>query len=216
MEALRDVYRSCRACPICQASGGTVLWEGNASAPLAIVGEAPGRVEHRLGRPFVGPAGDEVLNAMLQNAGLRRGADVYLTNVVKGWPLASDSGERPRGRTPTAQEASFCGHLILDKELKIVQPRAILAMGTIAAQYLLETRQPIGKIRGRWGAHLGIPVIATYHPAYVLYLSGRSSPQQVAEVKWIMWEDLKQAMARAGFPTDHLPSPPSTLQVAAS
>ena len=172
LAALRDTYKACQACSICPMAGRTVLWDGEPTAPLVIVGEAPGRREHELGRPFVGPAG-EVLQAMLERAGLRRGIDVYITNTVKGWPLISSDGRR-KGRTPTPQEAAHCARLILDEELRIIQPKAILAMGAVAAQHLLKTKLSIGKIRGVWGEYLGFPVIATYHPAYVLYLSGRA------------------------------------------
>lgn len=202
LQALRDVYSRCQACPICPRAGKTVLWEGKATAPLMLVGEAPGRVETELGRPFVGPAGAQVLDAMLAKAKLRRGIDVYITNVVKGWPQT----EKPPGRTrtPTATEAQHCAREVLDKEIKIAQPKAILALGAVAAQYLMNSRLSIGRLRGHQGMYLGIPVVATYHPAYVLYLSGRSAPEQVRQVKWQMWDDLRLAMQLAGFPTQHM------------
>jgi uracil-DNA glycosylase family 4 len=137
-----------------------------------VIGEAPGAEEDRQGEPFVGRAG-QLLNAMLRAIGLARG-DVYIANILKCRP--------PNNRDPTPEETALCTEY-LDRQIELVAPRALLSVGRIAAQWLLQTDSPVGRLRGRthrFGAP-GIPLVVTYHPAYLL-----RSPSAKAKA----WQDL--------------------------
>lgn len=182
-DALAAVVRDCRDCGLRAGCTQTVFGVGSRQADLMVVGEAPGADEDRLGEPFVGRAG-KLLDSMLLAIGRsREGADakrgVYIGNIVKCRP--------PNNRDPQPEEAAAC-RPYLERQLALVKPRLILAVGRIAAQNLLQTDTPIGKLRGPVH-HYGpdkIPVIVTYHPAYLL-----RSPREKARA----WEDLKRARA---------------------
>ena len=149
---------------------------GRRDASLLIVGEAPGEEEDRQGEPFVGPAG-RLLNAMLRANGLSR-EEVFIANILKCRP--------PRNRDPQPDEADACASF-LDRQIAMIEPRALLAVGRISAQRLLATEQPVGKLRGvvhRYG-DTGIPLVVTYHPAYLL-----RTP--IAKAK--SWQDLCMLM----------------------
>jgi DNA polymerase len=161
--ALRDAVAACRACALCETRSQTVFGVGHPQARWMIVGEAPGEQEDRLGEPFVGPAG-QLLDNMLRALGLaRRDApperSVYIANTLKCRP--------PRNRNPEPGESAACAPF-LERQIELVAPQVILAMGRFAAQRLLGTEEPIGRLRGRVHAWRGIPVIVTYHPAYLL------------------------------------------------
>jgi uracil-DNA glycosylase len=151
-------YKNCHDFPL-YTNGATqiVFGEGNPNAKIMLIGEAPGRDEDRLGRPFVGRSG-QLLTQALKQAGLER-EDVFITNVVKCRP--------PDNRTPTPQEIESYTNLILISEIKIIRPRVILLLGSVALQALLKTNG-ISKLRGTIQHYDGITVIPTYHPAYVL------------------------------------------------
>ena len=154
---------------------------GDESARLVVIGEAPGADEDAQGEPFVGRAG-KLLNAMLMGIGLRR-EQVYIANILKCRP--------PGNRDPPADEVASCG-FYLQQQISFVAPELILAVGRIAAQNLLGVTTPIGKLRGRthpYGAS-AIPVVVTYHPAYLL-----RSPLE----KRRAWQDLKMVAARLGI-----------------
>jgi uracil-DNA glycosylase len=162
LEALAAQVAQCQACGLCKTRTQTVFSAGNAKAPLVIVGEAPGAEEDRTGHAFVGPAG-QLLDSMLASLGLDRAKDTYICNVLKCRP--------PQNRDPSAEEVARC-EPFLQKQLALVQPKLILVVGRFAAQSLLRTDASIASLRGRLHSYPvaghGIPVIVTYHPAYLL------------------------------------------------
>lgn len=187
---LEAAVATCRACGLCQGRTQTVFGVGDRQADWMVVGEAPGREEDRLGEPFVGQAG-KLLDNMLAAIGLSRRADaqpgaadrgrplqgVYIANVVKCRP--------PNNRNPEPEEIAAC-EPYLKRQIALVQPRIILAMGRIAVHSLLKTNAPIGRLRGRVHTYEGVPVVVTYHPAYLL----RALPEKAKA-----WQDLCLALA---------------------
>lgn len=162
-DALREAVADCRACKLCEGRRQTVFGVGHASAHWMIVGEAPGEQEDRQGEPFVGKSG-QLLDNMLRAIGLTRAeADaaqqVYIANTLKCRP--------PGNRNPEPQELAQCEPFLI-RQVALVRPRIILAMGRFAVQSLLRSHEPIGKLRGRVHHYQGVPLIVTYHPAYLL------------------------------------------------
>jgi DNA polymerase len=158
-ERLAAEVRACTRCGLHKTRTQTVFGVGRRDAELLVIGEAPGADEDRQGEPFVGRAG-QLLNAMLRAIGLPR-SEVYIANILKCRP--------PGNRDPQPEEASACTPY-LTRQIALVRPRAILAVGRIAAQWLLQSDAPIGRLRGRvfhYGES-GTPLIVTYHPAYLL------------------------------------------------
>jgi DNA polymerase len=160
----------------------TVFGVGRLDPDVCFVGEAPGADEDRQGEPFVGQAG-QLLNRIIAACGLKR-EEVYICNIIKCRP--------PGNRQPLPNEAGNCREY-LDRQLDLVRPKFICALGATAAQNLLNTRAGIGKLRGRFYEYRGIPVICTFHPAALL--PGRS-PERKRDV----WEDMKMLLARLGRP----------------
>jgi uracil-DNA glycosylase family 4 len=187
--ALRDTVAGCQACGLCQGRTQTVFGVGDTAAEWMVVGEAPGEQEDLQGEPFVGPSG-QLLDNMLKAIGLSRLADaggeganggsalrgVYIANVVKCRP--------PGNRNPHPDEVAKCDPY-LARQVALVRPKIILAMGRFAVQSLLQTTEPIGKLRGQVHRYHGVPVIVTYHPAYLL----RNLPEKAKA-----WADLCLAM----------------------
>jgi uracil-DNA glycosylase family 4 len=179
--ALRAAVADCRACALCESRTQAVFGVGHEQARLMIVGEAPGEQEDRQGEPFVGPAG-KLLDNMLRAIGLARDEAVperavFICNTLKCRP--------PRNRNPQPAETTRCAPY-LERQIALVQPRLLLAMGRFAAQALLGSDEPIGRLRGRVHDRGGVPVIVTYHPAYLL--------RTLAD-KARAWEDLCLAAA---------------------
>lgn len=179
-----NMVRSCRKCGLCESRTQTVFGQGSATARLVFVGEGPGFEEDKQGLAFVGAAG-QLLTKMITAMGLTRD-EVYICNVVKCRP--------PGNRTPTPDEIQACNPF-LREQLEIIAPEVIVALGAPASQTLLNTPTPIGRLRGRFheyhlssqpGAGPIIPVMPTYHPAYLLRTPGD---------KGKTWDDLKQVMA---------------------
>jgi uracil-DNA glycosylase family 4 len=160
----------------------TVFGDGQPGVDLCFVGEAPGADEDAQGKPFVGAAG-QLLDRIIVACGMKR-EEVYICNIIKCRP--------PGNRTPRPDEAGHCREY-LEKQLELVRPRYICALGGCAAQNLLNTTQSLGKLRGRLHSYKGIPVLVTYHPAYLL---PHRSPQKKKDV----WEDMKFLMAQMGRP----------------
>ena len=156
---LEQQVRDCHRCDLHQTRTQTVFGVGNRQADLMIIGEAPGADEDRQGEPFVGRAG-QLLNAMLQAIGLQR-QQVYIANILKCRP--------PNNRDPSVEEAAKCQDYLF-RQIELVQPKLILVVGRIAAHHLLNTDTPLGKLRGQIcrEPHSGIPMLITYHPAYLL------------------------------------------------
>jgi len=172
---LEAAVAGCTLCELHEGRTHTVFGVGNRGARWLIIGEAPGRDEDLQGEPFVGRAG-QLLNAMLLAIGLQR-EQVYIANILKCRP--------PNNRDPRPEEVVCCEPYLL-RQIALIRPRLILAVGRIAAQNLLKTDQAIGKLRGRvhYLGETRIPVIATYHPAYLL-----RSPQEKRKA----WQDLQLA-----------------------
>ena len=187
---------ACRACAIGSLRRNNVYGEGDASAALMLVGEGPGETEDRLGRPFVGRAG-ELLEKMLAAIDLAR-EDVYIANTVKCRPTVQ--GERgPRNRAPEPAEMANC-RPFLDEQIEIIRPRILLALGAPAAKSFLGPNYAITKQRGRWEqGPLGIPLFVTFHPAYVL----RQTGGELTAVKRLVWNDLLAVRARLDELTSH-------------
>lgn len=171
--ALQQRVASCTACELHKARIQTVYGVGNPQAELMIIGEAPGAEEDKQGEPFVGRAG-KLLNAILFSIGLQR-QEVYIANILKCRP--------PNNRNPSAEEVLCCENY-LKRQVALIQPRVMLAVGAVAAKNLLQSDKRIGELRGKRFEYgdTGIPLLATYHPAYLL-----RSPKEKRKV----WEDLK-------------------------
>ncbi|HTJ26027.1 MAG TPA: uracil-DNA glycosylase [Candidatus Limnocylindria bacterium] len=180
---------ACRKCAIGATRRNAVYGEGDPCAELMVVGEGPGETEDKLGRPFVGRAG-ELLDKMLLAIELPR-ESVFICNTVKCRPTL-DVGHRLANRAPTPDELRNC-RPYLDEQIAIVRPRVILALGAPAAKSFMGERFSISKQRGQWfEGPGGIPVIASFHPAYVLRQTGGA----MSEVKRLVWSDLKQVRDR--------------------
>jgi DNA polymerase len=164
---------SCTRCPLYATARNPVPGEGNPRAELMCVGEAPGATEDETGRPFVGAAG-QLLTKILAAIGLARD-DVFIANVLKHRP--------PGNRNPMPNEVAACSPYLI-RQIEIVKPKVILALGTFAAQTLLDTTTPLGKLRGQVHRYHGVPLIVTYHPAALLRNPSWKRPT---------WEDVQLA-----------------------
>ena len=196
---LEATVAACRACGLCAGRTQTVFGVGARSADWMVIGEAPGENEDRQGQPFVGQAG-KLLDAMLAAIGLSRQSDDAPESVAASAHLAGAEGQKglkrgvyianvlkcrpPGNRNPQPDEIAQC-EPYLRRQVALVQPKVILAMGRFAVQSLLQTTEPIGRLRGRVHQYQGVPVIVTYHPAYLL----RALPEKAKA-----WQDLCLAM----------------------
>jgi uracil-DNA glycosylase family 4 len=180
LEAVRTELGECTRCKLHKTRTNIVFGVGSPEARLMFVGEAPGEDEDLQGYPFVGKAG-QLLTKMIEAMGLRR-EDVYICNTVKCRP--------PNNRNPEPDELLAC-EPFLKGQLGAVKPEVIVTLGKFAAQALLREQTPITRLRGQWREYEGIPVMPTFHPAYLL-----RSPAEKGKV----WEDLKQVMQRLRLP----------------
>ncbi|WP_349306738.1 uracil-DNA glycosylase [Chitinivorax sp. B] len=176
--ALQQQVATCRACKLCESRKNTVFGVGNPQADWLIVGEAPGSEEDKRAEPFVGPAG-KLLDNMLGSIGLTRQENVFIANVLKCRP--------PQNRDPDPYEVAQCEPFLL-RQIELIQPKIIVALGRFAAQSLTKSDARIGSLRGRVHQYHGLPLIITYHPAYLL----RNLPDKARA-----WEDL--CLARRTF-----------------
>ena len=182
-DTLQATVAECRACGLCASRKNTVFGVGQRNAPWMVIGEAPGENEDLQGEPFVGQAG-KLLDNMLAAIGLSRQTEgrpeglggVYIANTLKCRP--------PGNRNPEPVELQTCAPYLV-RQVALVQPKIILAMGRFAVQSLLQTTEPIGKLRGRVHQYQGVPVVVTYHPAYLL----RNPPDKAKA-----WADLCLAL----------------------
>ena len=178
IQALRQVaaeVAQCRRCGLCASRTRTVPGEGNPETKIVFVGEAPGFHEDQQGRPFVGAAGD-LLTKMIEAMHFRR-EDVFICNVIKCRP--------PENRDPLPEEVKGCETYLL-RQLDIIQPKLIVALGRVAVQCLLGAKVSITRVRGEWREYHGIPLMPTFHPAYLLRSPGE---------KRKCWDDLQKVMA---------------------
>jgi len=189
-EALAELKRwtlECHRCPLAGTRTNVVFGEGSPEARLVFVGEAPGADEDATGRPFVGRAG-QLLEKIIKAMGLER-EEVFICNILKCRP--------PGNRTPGPREVAACSPL-LREQLKVLKPEVIIALGGPAAKTLLESKLGISKLRGRFHMYNGVPLMPTFHPAYLLRNPGE-------QYKRMVWDDMKAALARLGL---EAPPPP--------
>ncbi len=184
LEDIRLDLGDCHRCPLCKGRNRIVFGGGNPTARVVFVGEAPGREEDKQGVPFVGEAG-QLLDRILFAMGLKR-EDVYICNVEKCRP--------PGNRDPEPEEIEAC-EPFLKRQLAAIHPQVLVTLGKFAAQTLLKERTPIGRLRGHWREYEGIPLMPTFHPAFLL-----RNPTAKREV----WTDMKKVMKKlreepAGF-----------------
>lgn len=177
---LEKELSDCRSCHLRNDAIAPVGWYGNSESPIVFVGEGPGGVEDEYGCPLIGPSG-QLLDKALWAAKMTRDR-VLTTNVIKC---------RPKGnRTPDLAEADFCAKIWLDKELEIIQPKVIVALGSVALHYLGNADMRITRDRGQWfKTKHGFNCIATYHPAFLLRQYGK----KLIEYKWDVFHDLENA-----------------------
>ncbi len=189
------IVERCRRCDIGSVRANSVYGEGDPCAALMVVGEGPGETEDKLGRPFVGRAG-QLLDKMLLAIGLQRD-DVFICNTVKCRPTFDD-GVRLRNRPPTPEEMANC-RPYLDEQIEIIRPRVILCLGAPSAKSFLGPKFSISRQRGTWfeGPN-GIPLIATFHPAYILRMTGG----ELGATKRLVWNDLKAVLAKLNTPLE--------------
>lgn len=179
LDEIAAQVRVCEECPLCESRTQTVFGVGDPAARLLFVGEGPGFDEDRLGEPFVGRAG-QLLDRMILAMGLSR-PEVYIANVVKCRP--------PQNRTPNPRETISCLSY-LGSQIDVIAPEVIVTLGNTPTRTLLDTLAPISRLRGSWQSFRDIPLLPTFHPAYLLRNSGD---------KRLVWQDLQQVMARLGL-----------------
>ncbi len=175
LAALAQVVAACEQCGLCKTRTQTVFGVGNPQAELVFVGEAPGAEEDRRGEPFVGRAG-QLLTDIIEKGMKMSREDVYICNVLKCRP--------PENRDPNPEEVMHCEPYLI-RQLELIQPKVIVALGRIAAQTLLKTDKSMARLRGEWHQYQGIPLRATYHPSYLL---------RKPEDKRLAWDDIKEVM----------------------
>lgn len=179
LDQIRLDIGDCKRCRLSECRNSIVFGDGNEKSPLVFVGEGPGADEDEQGLPFVGRAG-QLLTQMIEGTAAREGIrikrkDIYICNVVKCRP--------PENRTPQPDEVEICGQFLY-RQLKAIQPKAICALGGTAMKALLNTKEGITKLRGRWHKWQNIPVMITYHPSYLLRQYNQQAKREA-------WEDLK-------------------------
>ena len=176
LSALQTEAEQCRACTLHEQRNTVVFGRGNSSADLVFVGEAPGYEEDQQGKPFVGEAG-RLLERILFAMGLSA-EDVYICNLIKCRP--------PANRDPHANEVEAC-EPYLKRQLALLKPRVIVALGRFASQTLLDVQTPISRLRGHWHTYAGVALMPTFHPAYLL---------RIPAEKKLVWEDMKEVKRR--------------------
>lgn len=188
LAALRDRVSVCLRCPHLAASRTqTVFGLGNPEADLMFIGEAPGAEEDRLGEPFVGRAG-QLLTKIIGAMGLTR-EEVYIANILKCRP--DTPGRSAGNRPPTPVEMATCLPYLAE-QIEIIRPRVLVALGATAVEGLLELREPMGNLRGRWHSYHDTPLMITYHPSYLLRNQNTSEKRKVWEDMLLVLEGLER------------------------
>jgi DNA polymerase len=183
LEQIRKNLGDCQRCKLGATRKNLVFGVGNPKARLVFVGEGPGADEDTQGEPFVGDAG-KMLNRIIAAMELKR-EDVYICNVVKCRP--------PQNRPPESDEVSTCSPFLI-RQIRAIKPEVIVALGTSAAQALLQIKTPISKMRGKFHDFHGVPLMPTYHPSYLLRTGGNS------DSFWSVWDDMKQVLQLLNLP----------------
>jgi len=179
LEQAAAVARECTRCGLCKTRNHVVFADGNPQAKLMIIGEGPGANEDEIGLPFVGRAG-QLLDKILASVNIDRKKDTYICNVVKCRP--------PGNRVPTAEEAAHC-RPFLEAQIEFVRPPLILLAGATAVQHVLQVKDPISRIRGKWFPFKNdARVMPIFHPSYLL----RNESKEVGSPKWLMWQDIQE------------------------
>lgn len=183
LQELEQELKICQSCPLRGDAIAPVGWYGNPHSPIVFVGEGPGGVEDEYGCPLIGPSG-QLLDKALWAVKMTRDR-VLTTNVIKCRPK--------NNRTPDIAEADFCAKMWLERELEIIQPKVVVALGSVALHFLGNPNMRITRDRGQWfRTRQGFDCIGTYHPAYLLRLTGK----QLVAAKWDVFHDLEAARAR--------------------
>ncbi len=191
IEDLEKQVASCSLCKLSTTRTQSVFGEGNLKAELMFIGEGPGRQEDLSGRPFVGPAG-QFLTLMIEKGMKVQRSSVYICNIVKCRPTVNLAFEKDR---PPEQEEIACCAPYLVKQIRFIQPKVIVAVGGPAAKFLLNSKEGITRLRGKWSSFQGIDVMPIYHPSYILRNGGTKSP-----LKRELWEDMKLIMQKLDWP----------------
>jgi uracil-DNA glycosylase len=189
--SLKDEVGRCSRCKLAGTRTMTVFGEGNPDAEVMFIGEGPGKQEDLTGRPFVGRAGELLTRIIELGMGVPR-ASVFIANLVKCRPTVDMKFERDR--PPDNEELTACS-LYIQRQVEIIQPSVIVALGSPSAKFLLDTSIGITKLRGNWGSFRGIPVMPTFHPSYVLRNGGETSP-----LRRDVWDDIKKVLIKLGKP----------------
>lgn len=180
LDSIREELGNCIRCKLSQNRNAIVFGEGNSEARLVFIGEGPGYEEDQQGRPFVGEAGQLLTDIIIKGMKLKR-EEVYICNVVKCRP--------PNNRTPEMDELDACKPF-LHRQILAIKPKVIVTLGNVPTQALLRTKEGITKLRGSWRDFQGIPLMPTFHPAYLL-----RNPKDKA----LVWEDIQKVMIRLGM-----------------
>jgi DNA polymerase len=173
---LREKIGDCTRCKLCKKRKNIVFGEGFPEAELMFIGEGPGRDEDIHARPFVGSAG-KLLTSLIEKMGMTR-EGVYIANIVKCRP--------PGNRDPEEDEIATCRPFV-ERQIEIIRPKVIITLGRVSTQALLNTKIPISRLRGRFSEHRTIPVMPTFHPAYLL-----RNPKD----KWLTWDDVQKVLEK--------------------
>ncbi len=176
LKSLRQEIGDCSRCKLSEGRKNVVFGEGSPDADMMFIGEGPGRDEDIQARPFVGDAG-KLLTKLIVKLGLKR-EGVYIANIVKCRP--------PNNRTPENDEIGICRQFV-EKQIEIIRPKVIICLGRVAANALLRVVTPISRMRGFFSDYTGIPVMPTFHPAYLL-----RNPKD----KWLTWDDMQKVMEK--------------------
>jgi uracil-DNA glycosylase family 4 len=176
LSAVREELGDCTRCKLHKGRRNIVFGEGNPNAALVFVGEGPGQEEDEQGRPFVGAAGQLLTDIIVKGMRLNR-EDVYICNIVKCRP--------PNNRNPEPDEIMACEPFLI-KQLQAIKPKIIIGLGNVAVKTLLKTKQGITSLRGTWKTYQGVPLMPTFHPAYLL---------RTPADKRLVWDDIKKVLA---------------------
>ncbi|PJZ71283.1 uracil-DNA glycosylase [Leptospira perolatii] len=190
LKLIQNQVSQCKLCKLHTTRTQTVFGEGNPDAEIMFIGEGPGKQEDLMGRPFVGRAG-ELLTRIIENGiGVPRD-NVFIANLTKCRPTVDLKFEKDR--PPDEEESAACSPYLV-RQIAVIQPKVIITLGNPSTKFVLNTKEGITKLRGKWGDFHGIPVMPTYHPSYVLRNGGENSP-----LKREVWEDIKLVLLKLGW-----------------
>lgn len=190
LDELKVAASACTLCRLCKTRNTVVFGEGSPHAKIMFIGEGPGATEDATGRPFVGRAGELLTRIIEKGIGIPRG-EVYIANIVKCRPTVNQ--EMKKDRPPEPDETAACTPYLI-RQIELIRPRCIVALGGPSAKFLLSTSEGITKLRGTFGEYQGVPVMPTFHPSYVLRNGGDKSP-----LRRQVWEDIKLVMQKTGI-----------------